>query len=85
MARLRTGWRTVALVSVVLGAVVLAYVLRMRPAEATVCPVGCDYCSADPVFVQPDQRKPEMIEFVRRAKASGAVVAETKSIVLSVR
>jgi len=66
-----------------LGAVALAYVLSAGSASA--CPVGCDYCSADPVFVQPDQRQPEMIEFVRRAKASGAVVAETKSIVLSVR
>ena len=83
MLRSRMAWRTVALVSVVLGAVALVYALSVRPASAA-CPTGCDYCSADPVFVQPDLRNPGMVEMIRRAKARGATVAEKKGMVVTI-
>ena len=83
MARLRTDWKTVALVLVVLGTVALAYVLSARTASAA-CPTGCDYCSADPVFVQPDLRNPEMVEMIRQAKARGAAVVEKKGMVVTI-
>ena len=83
MVRFRVGWRTAALVLVVLSAVTLAYVLSVRSAWAT-CPTGCDYCSADPVFVQPDLRNPGMVEMIRRAKARGATVVENKGGVVTI-
>ena len=83
MERLRTGWRTAALVLAVLGTVALACVLSARTASAT-CPTGCDYCSADPVFVQPDLRNPEMVEMIRQAKARGAAAVEKMGMVVTI-
>lgn len=83
MERLGVGWRAAVLVLVVLGTIALACVLSARTASAT-CPRGCDYCSADPVFVQPDLRSPEMVEMIRQAKARGAAVAEKKGMVVTI-
>ena len=83
MVRHRAGWRIAALVLVALGALGLAYILSARTASAT-CPTGCDYCSADPVFVQPDLRNPEMIQMIRQAKARGAAVVEKRGVVVTI-
>ena len=71
------------LIVVVCAALAGAYALRVRSAAAE-CPTGCDYCSADPVFVQPDLRRPEMIELIRKAKAKGAAVIEKKGVVVTI-
>ncbi len=84
MPRNRITWKYALLAAVVLGVLALGYALSVRRALAD-CPTGCDYCSADPVFVQPDLRRPEMIEFIRKAKAKGAAVIEKKGLVLSVK
>jgi hypothetical protein len=48
------------------------------------CPVGCEYCSADPVFIQADARRPELLALIREAKSRGATVADSGELLFIV-